>query len=250
MGLYSPYGNFEGIESVYQLMYNLYLNIDGDLFRCDYDVAYAHEKECIDAMEELYNSLKKNFEWIEDLLKNNKDDVPFPIQLTFDYYAKSIDLFEYVFGLEEIVKAKARYGKSKTNEMNEETYISIERTKELKLIQHKNYDLNKLVRLVEELNLSWRHQNYYSVGLLLRTIINHIPPIFNAKTFDQVIAEIPNTKNFKKTFTHLNNCLREIADNHTHQMIRQKEVLPNKQQVDYKSDLDVLISEIIIKLHT
>jgi hypothetical protein len=44
---------------------------------------------------------------------------------------------------------------------------------------------------------------------------------------------------------NLNNSLRNIADAHLHVQIRQSEVLPTLQQVDFKADLDALLAEIV-----
>jgi hypothetical protein len=44
---------------------------------------------------------------------------------------------------------------------------------------------------------------------------------------------------------HLDKSLRKIADAHLHPQIRKKEILPNKTQVNFSNDLDVLLSEIV-----
>jgi hypothetical protein len=44
---------------------------------------------------------------------------------------------------------------------------------------------------------------------------------------------------------NLNNSLRKIADSYLHQPIRKKETLPNKTQINFKNDMDVLFAEII-----
>lgn len=44
---------------------------------------------------------------------------------------------------------------------------------------------------------------------------------------------------------HLDKSLKNIADGYLHLKIRQKEVLPNETQVDFRQDLDLLLSEII-----
>ncbi len=129
-------------------------------------------------------------------------------------------------------------------------YINKDRLTELIEINSTKFDLSKLVRICEELNNNWNHSNYFTVGLLLRTIINHVPPIFGSfKTFDEVVGNY-GSQSFKKNMKHLNDSLRSIADGYTHLVIRNKEALPNEQQVDYRSNLDVLLSEIITKLHS
>ncbi|HEY8783517.1 MAG TPA: hypothetical protein VIM16_17960 [Mucilaginibacter sp.] len=129
-------------------------------------------------------------------------------------------------------------------------YVNSKRLQELQQLKHSNFDLSKLIRICEELNSNWINENFFTVGLLLRTIINHVPPIFDATftSFDKVIGGY-GSQSFKKNMKHLNESLRSSADGYTHFLIRKKEPLPNEQQVDYKNNLDVLLAEIITVLH-
>jgi hypothetical protein len=43
----------------------------------------------------------------------------------------------------------------------------------------------------------------------------------------------------------LDRSLRNIADAHLHVQIRTSEVLPTGPQVDFRADLDVLLSEVV-----
>lgn len=131
----------------------------------------------------------------------------------------------------------------------ENFYINTERIKELELLKSNLFDLSKLIKICQELNSNWIDKNYFTVGLLVRTIINHVPPIFGQfESFDQVVSQYGGTS-FKKNAKALNESLRSIADSYTHQTVRKKEVLPNPQQVDFRHNLDFLLSEIIIRLH-
>lgn len=47
---------------------------------------------------------------------------------------------------------------------------------------------------------------------------------------------------------HLNEALRGIADGYTLEIIRMFEILANRQQLNFTSDLDILLSEIIREL--
>jgi hypothetical protein len=144
------------------------------------------------------------------------------------------------------------YGQQKTvrEVKSRDSYIDTNRIDELRAICSNEYDLSKLIRLCEELNSNWNDGNFFTVGLLIRTIINHVPPIFGLYTsFDQVVSNYGGGKSFKKNMEHLNESLRSIADSYTHLPIRKKEPLPNEQQVDYRSNLDFLLTEIITLLH-
>jgi hypothetical protein len=123
-------------------------------------------------------------------------------------------------------------------------FVNNSRLEELKSINHPNFDMSKLIRLCEELNDSFNRGNYLSVGMIGRTVLNHIPPIFGFTKFDQV-ANNYGGSSFKKNTQHLNVSLRSIADSFLHETIRNKETLPNDTQVDFRQDLDRLLEEIV-----
>ena len=106
------------------------------------------------------------------------------------------------------------------------------------------YDLCKLIRLCEELNSSYLHKSYFAVAMLTRAIIDHIPLIFNCNNFPEVANNYQCDKSFKKSMQNLQNSLRNISDGILHSHIRNKESLPNETQVNFYSDLDLLLSEI------
>ena len=105
--------------------------------------------------------------------------------------------------------------------------------------------MSKLIRFCEELDESFLFENYLSVGMLIRGIIDHIPPVFGCKNFNEVVNNYNGTKSFKESMLNLNNSLRKISDSYLHTHIRNKETLPNKTQINFSSDMDVLLSEII-----
>ena len=78
--------------------------------------------------------------------------------------------------------------------------------------------------------------------------MNHIPPIFGFEKFSQVVAS--SGKSVKAVLSHLQDQARPIADLHTHILIRSKEQLPSKHQIEpYKASFEILIQEIIVKFH-
>jgi len=136
-----------------------------------------------------------------------------------------------------------RNGKS-----SDEVFINQGRINTLINIKHKDFDLIRLIKLCEELNHNYTHENYLSVGMLGRTIINHIPPIFGFDKFNQVSNNYGGAKDnisFKRSMTHLNKSLKNIADSYLHLTIRNKESLPNETQIEFRNDMDVLLEEII-----
>ncbi|MGQ0583112.1 MAG: hypothetical protein ACT4O6_14340 [Reyranella sp.] len=126
-------------------------------------------------------------------------------------------------------------------------FVNEGRLQALKSIVSARHDLSKLVRLCEELNSNWAARNYYSVAMIVRSIIDHVPPIFGAANFAGVESNY-GSKSFKDSMRHLNSSSRAIADQHLHLQIRKRETLPNATQVNFSNDLDVLLGEIEVIL--
>jgi hypothetical protein len=131
---------------------------------------------------------------------------------------------------------------------NGKAFINNDRIKELQNIHIEEFDLNKLIRLLQELNVNFASSNFLSVAMLGRSIINHIPPIFGFTTFNDVVNQYGGNS-FKKNMKHLNESMRSIADNYLHSPIRRKETLPNENQIDFSREFDFLLAEIISRLN-
>lgn len=106
------------------------------------------------------------------------------------------------------------------------------------------FDFSRLLQMLVELDQAFSVENYISVILLVRAILDHIPPIFSLNSFAEV-ANNSGSKSFKDSMLHLENSSRKIADSYLHTRIRIKESLPNKTQVNFSNDIDVLLAEII-----
>jgi predicted RNA-binding protein len=127
-------------------------------------------------------------------------------------------------------------------------YVSPTRISDLKLIKKSSFDLSKLIRLAEELNTCFSNECYFACGALVRSILDHVPPIFGKKNFDEVTNNYSppgRSKSFKESMEHLNKSMRKISDKIVHSQITASETLPNEMQVDCKRDLDVLLEEIV-----
>ena len=145
-------------------------------------------------------------------------------------------------GTKETEKGQETLGKTANDEF---TYVDTGRIGELRGLSSRQFDLARLIRFCEELNVCYRHECYFAVATLTRAFLDHIPPIFRATNFSQVASNYPGTKSFKDSMQHLENSSRKIADAHLHSQIRKKETLPNKTQVNFSNDLDVLLAEIV-----
>lgn len=125
-------------------------------------------------------------------------------------------------------------------------FVNPIRIDELRGINSNKFDLAKLIQLCEELNNAFITETIYTPLVLLRAIIDHVPPIFGFKTFAEVANNYSDGgKSFKKVMLHLDSPLRNIADHIIHSPVRKKEALPTKNQVDFTQELDLLLSEIV-----
>jgi hypothetical protein len=101
------------------------------------------------------------------------------------------------------------------------TFVNVLRISELSKIKSVDFDLTKLMKLLEEINDNYAIDNFLSVAILGRAILDHIPPIFNYKTFNEVANNYGGVS-FKKNMGHLNNSMRSIADTYLHSLITKK----------------------------
>jgi len=126
-------------------------------------------------------------------------------------------------------------------------FVDPSRLERLRLVKSTKFDLTKIIRLCEELNICFDQQCFLATGSLLRALIDHVPPIFGASSFREVANNF-GSKSVKASLKHLDISSRNIADHILHQQIRGKEVLPSATQVDFSRDLDVLLAELLRRL--
>ncbi len=117
----------------------------------------------------------------------------------------------------------------------------------LKAVLKSKLDPRKLIKMCEELNDAYARGNYIASSLLLRAIMNHVPPAFGATTFSEVVAQ--SGRSVKAIISRLNDDARPIADLHTHFLMRASEHLPTKNQIEpYKASFEVLMQEVVLRL--
>lgn len=125
------------------------------------------------------------------------------------------------------------------------SYVDSHRILQLRGIKSTQWDLKRLIRLLQELNIAHANEAHISTAMLVRAIADHVPQIFNAKNFSEVANNYAAPRSFSEQMKQLDTSLRKIADMHLHQPVRKSEVLPLAPQVDFRGALDVLLSEIV-----
>jgi len=159
-----------------------------------------------------------------------------------DAHALRADLFVVIDTLKE-ASQDPNYA---ANAASNAAFLNTEVLLRLKASPATRLDPRKLVKMCEELNDAYARGNYVSSALLLRAIINHVPSVFGASTFAEVISQAG--RSVKAILARLNDDARPIADLHTHLLMRQTEHLPTKNQLEpYKATFEVLIQEVLTK---
>jgi hypothetical protein len=168
------------------------------------------------------------------------------LDMSPDCITDAYDLKAHLQGVIDYVREAANDPEYETGVRLNSAFLDQETMSKLKSAKLLAFDLTKVIRFCEELNDSYRRGNYLSCALIIRALMNHVPPIFGAQTFAQVVAS--SGKSVKAILGRLEDEARPIADLHTHMHIRQRESLPSRNQIDlYKPSFEILIQEIVAK---
>jgi len=155
------------------------------------------------------------------------------------------DLFERLGTLHVDVKS----GNKSTRVKRDELFVAEERIGQLRELHSTKWDFTKLVELCEELNIAAQNQCYLAVAMILRAIMDHVPPLFGFPTFEQVVSNYKGGRAFKDLMNRMDSSIRHVADIYLHRQIRKKQPLPSFQQVNCTTELDVLLTEIMTIVH-
>lgn len=124
-------------------------------------------------------------------------------------------------------------------------YVDAQRILQLQSIRSGEWDLKRLVRLLQEVNIAHTHEMHMATAMLVRAATDHVAPILGCKNFSEIANNYTASRSFSEQMKLLDISLRKVADTHLHQQIRKSEILPLAPQVDFRAALDVLLSEIV-----
>lgn len=179
----------------------------------------------------------------DEFLRKSVEDIDTRVSTIYEVYETFSDVRPIIQDIQDYISEP-----SYEIQISNDLYVSKTIITSLLEIQNVNFDLKKLVQICNEINSNYQKGNYISVSLLIRALINYIPPIFESKSFQQVVAS--SSRSVKEILKQLDENLRDIADFHTHQIIRRREELPTRNQLEpYKGNLEILLHEILIKLN-
>lgn len=121
--------------------------------------------------------------------------------------------------------------------------ISDGRIADLRTATSFEYSLVKLIRFCEEANTTYAQGCYLATIMLIRSILDHVPPLFGMNTFGDVASQHSGGgRSFKEAMQRLEQTARKIADAHLHIQIRKAEVLPSMQQASFGPEMDMLLA--------
>ncbi|MFD8750093.1 hypothetical protein ACFV0O_03785 [Kitasatospora sp. NPDC059577] len=106
------------------------------------------------------------------------------------------------------------------------------------------WSLDKLIQLAHELNSNYAAGNAYSCHTLLRAIIDHVPPLFGATKFEQVVANHSWGRTDKGYVTKLKD-FRAQADDVLHRHIEKHPSLITMDDMPPRAPLNTLLKECI-----
>lgn len=153
--------------------------------------------------------------------------------------ADKLDEVEQAFGLDQCLAMKETKRASLNGSYVDKTRVNALAAKKA------SSDFSRLIQMLTELDHAFASGSYISAIMLVRAILDHVPPVFGFGTFVEVVNNYKGAKSFKDSISHLENSSRKIADSYLHTRIRSRESIPTKTQVNFSNDLDVLLAEII-----
>lgn len=164
---------------------------------------------------------------------------------TASFFADVADQFnDFLHLIDKVVAQSKRFEqKTRSEDTGRTAYIDKNTLLRLSRIENEDFDLSRLVSLCAELDDNYSLENYHSCAMLLRAILDHIPPIFGKKNFAEVCAQ-HGGKSFKDILKPLNETAKRIGDDYLHTQISKKVLAVTKTQVSFQANLDMLLNEV------
>ncbi|WP_237329685.1 hypothetical protein [Streptomyces sp. CBMAI 2042] len=107
-----------------------------------------------------------------------------------------------------------------------------------------SFKLDKLTALARELNANVAAEHPYASQMLLRAILDHVPPAFEQATFDNVVANVSWSRTDKNYVKRLRD-VRTSADDALHRQIRQSPSHLNMDDMPPRTWLNALLQRLV-----
>ena len=129
--------------------------------------------------------------------------------------------------------------------VSSEAFVDLGRIEELSSLPRSEFDVSRLARLCEELNICFHHNCFHAVAFITRAILDHVPPVFGFKTFKEVANNYDGGRTFKGIASQLEDVSRKVSDALLHMPMSDSEILPTPTQVDVRQQLDSVLGEVV-----
>lgn len=220
-----------------------------DKFLDETSRSYIEDPDCEAKLE---SSLRKSIIclqiYADDLLAPAESKSLGEIDLFYsDTQGVSLAVDKVMVLIPTIERNLLQYDESSITVQSKACFFSDERMVQLNRANDgSNFDLNYLFKLCNEVNLCFKNGSYIATVLLLRTILNYVPPIFGQGNFISVASQAP--KSIKRSFERLQGAVRDYADIYAHTAADGKCMLPDKNAIEAsKIDFDILLKTVIEK---
>lgn len=107
--------------------------------------------------------------------------------------------------------------------------------------------LDKLLALVGELNANYADRHPYACQMLLRAILDHVPPAFGYRSFDQVVSNVDWGKTDKAYVKKLAD-FRKSGDDALHRPMSHQRSLLNMDDLPPRIYVNVLLRDLLDRL--
>jgi len=158
------------------------------------------------------------------------------------------DFMEWVYKLDADLDTYFKSDwKSRIQPQSTGTYINEDIIKRYQAKTSK-FNYGKLIAMLEELNTNYDQGNIYGSSMLLRAIIDHIPPLLGKITFLDVVNQYPwgGDKSSKlKSIKELER-FRNIPDDVLHSQISKKDEVVDMSYLPNKYCINTLLEECLI----
>lgn len=204
----------------------------------DVDVALLRIKKIFDKYYLDGNEAQENHEFLKKAWANNKGNYG-----AHDSLAKREKLSGLLNVYIEEIPADIDLTKLTTNASNGH-YSYIDNTIISAISEAPNpsgFKLDRLIKICNEINSSYKNENYFAVAILIRSILDIVPPIFGKSKFSEVVSNVSMSQSHKKQLETLQTSLRNYADGCVHIQINKAHAFPNKSNLNFSSELSVLL---------
>jgi hypothetical protein len=166
------------------------------------------------------------------------------VKLDIDSFDDAAQLQAELTGIIDYLKDLASHPELFRVGPEPELFVDASVIKGLRAADKSVFDLSRVAHICTELNSCFGNGNYIACTLLLRTILNHLPPVFGHTTFSQVVAHAGRST--KDLWAVLDEVARDVADYQAHGLVGKTQFAPTKSQIEpFRAPLEVLLHEVI-----